>query len=75
MIDCSFTDEDAELGRESRHLTPAVLGRELVHLKHRPELLLTHHKPGAEHQIARQCERALKGWDYRHLRRGDIISL
>lgn len=74
MIDCSFTDEDAELGRESRHFTPAVLGRELARLKHRPELLLTHHKPGAEHQISRQCTRALKGWEYQHLRRGDTIS-
>lgn len=75
MIDCSFTDQDAELGRESRHFTPAVLGRELAQLRHRPELLLTHHKPGAEHQISRQCARSLKGWEYRHLRRGDTISL
>jgi cAMP phosphodiesterase len=75
MIDCSFTDEDAELGRESRHFTPAVLGRELAHLKHRPELLLTHHKPGAEYRIGRQCARALTDWEYRHLRRGDTITL
>ena len=75
MIECSFTDEDAELGRDSRHFTPAVLGRELQRLKHRPELFLTHHKPGAERPIARQCARALSGWSYHHLRRGDTISL
>lgn len=74
MIEISFVDEKAELGRLSRHLTPQLLGRELGKLRHRPELLLTHHKPGQESAIERECATALHGWHYRHLRRGDLLE-
>lgn len=73
MIEIAFTDEDAELGRTSKHFTPQLLGEELKKLKHRPELYLTHHKPGCEQIIEKQCRIALKGWQYHHLQRGDII--
>jgi len=75
MIDVAFTDEDDELARVSRHFTPSVLGRELERLKHRPQLLLTHHKPGCEAIIEKQCRQALSGREYLHLHRGDIISV
>lgn len=74
MIEIAFPDEQAELGLASRHFTPALLGRELRRLRHRPELLLTHHKPGCEALIERQCREALEGWRYRHLHRGDSIA-
>ncbi|HEX4871391.1 MAG TPA: 3',5'-cyclic-nucleotide phosphodiesterase [Nevskiaceae bacterium] len=75
MIEVAFPDEQAPLGELSRHYTPSLLGRELRHLRHRPKLLLTHHKPGCEFSIAQQCRQALTGWDYQHLRRGDVIEL
>ena len=75
MIDVAFTDEQAELGRISRHFTPELLGQELAKLRHRPELLLTHHKPGCEAPIERECAVALADWPHRHLRRGDLIEL
>ncbi|MBL6748995.1 MAG: 3',5'-cyclic-nucleotide phosphodiesterase [Nevskia sp.] len=73
MIDVAFPDEDAELGRLSRHFTPGLLGQELAKLRHRPKLYLTHHKPGTERAIEQECLTALAGWDYSHLKRGDII--
>lgn len=75
MIEVAFPDEQAELGRLSGHFTPAELGAELRHLRHRPRLLLTHHKPGCEERIAEQCRSALRGWDYVHLSRGFAIDL
>ncbi|MFP5356910.1 MAG: MBL fold metallo-hydrolase [Gammaproteobacteria bacterium] len=75
MIEIAFADEDAGLGRLARHFTPALLGTELRKLRHRPQLLLTHHKPGAEERIAEECRTALDGWAYRHLRTGDLITL
>jgi ribonuclease BN (tRNA processing enzyme) len=74
MIEIAFPDEQAALGQASRHFTPALLGRELANLRHRPELLLTHHKPGQEAIIESQCRTALQGWRYRHLKRGDIVT-
>lgn len=75
MIDIAFPDEQAELGAVARHYTPALLGRELRKLHHRPELLLTHNKPGCEEQIDRQCRSALEGWSFRRLVRGEIIDV
>ncbi|MGQ0697825.1 MAG: MBL fold metallo-hydrolase [Panacagrimonas sp.] len=75
MIDIAFPDEQAELGVVARHYTPELLGQELGRLRHRPELLLTHHKPGTEDVLKSQCASALSGWSYRHLRRGDRIDV
>ncbi|HUS24731.1 MAG TPA: 3',5'-cyclic-nucleotide phosphodiesterase [Candidatus Binatia bacterium] len=75
MIDVAFADRDAELARISRHFTPELLGRELSKLRHRPRLLLTHHKPGCEDDIEKECRVALAGHDYRHLRRDDVIAV
>ena len=75
MIEVAFPDEDAELARVSRHFTPALLASELKKLKHHPQLLLTHAKPGCEQRIAQECAMQLLDWDYRHLRRGDLIEI
>ena len=75
MIDVAFPDEQAELGVLSRHYTPSLLGTELVRLRHRPQLLLTHGKPGCEDRLHAECAQALKGWDYQHLVRGTLIEV
>ena len=75
MIEVAFTNDDAELAKVSRHFTPALLGEELGKLEHRPKLYLTHHKPGCEDDIHKECRVALKGREYKHLKRGDVISL
>ncbi|MFP5304580.1 MAG: MBL fold metallo-hydrolase [Gammaproteobacteria bacterium] len=73
MIEIAFPDEQAALGYASKHFTPALLGAELQKLRHHPRLYLTHHKPGCEPAIEKQCRAALRGWDYVHLQRGDTI--
>lgn len=75
MIDIAFPNELADLGKISRHYTPSVLAQDLGRLRHRPELLLTHHKPGCEESLHDECKVALDGWNYTHLRRGTMIEL
>lgn len=75
MIEIAFTNEDDELASVSKHFTPTLLGRELKKLKHKPKLYLTHHKPGCEDDIEKESRVALAGYDYHHLRRGDVITL
>ncbi|MCI0750174.1 MAG: 3',5'-cyclic-nucleotide phosphodiesterase [Nevskiales bacterium] len=75
IIEVAFANEDERLAQDSRHFTPRRLGQELQHLKHRPQLYLTHHKPGCEAIIEAECRTALAGRDYRHLHRGDVLSL
>ena len=75
MIEIAFPDEQEALGEAAKHFTPGLLGRELAQLRHRPQLLLTHHKPGSEALIQRQCETALAGWNYHHLESGEIFMV
>lgn len=75
IIEVAYPDEAHTVGYHSRHLYPARLATELRKLKHQPELLLSHPKPGVEVTIARQCRKALSGWRYRHLRRGELIRI
>lgn len=75
IIEIAFPDKEAALGYASKHFTPELLGRELRKLEHRPKLYLTHHKPGTNAAIERECRQALRGWDYSHLKRGDVLSL
>lgn len=75
MIEIAFPDEEDKLALASKHFTPSLLAQELKKLKHHPEIYLTHHKPGCEQIIEKQCRVALEGWTYHHLRRGDVISI
>ena len=75
IIEVAYPDEAETVGYHSRHLYPTRLGVELRKLEHRPELLLTHPKPGMEATIESQCRKALAGWRYRHLRRGELIRI
>jgi ribonuclease BN (tRNA processing enzyme) len=75
MVEVAFPDKEAELGERSRHFTPSLLASELTKLRHKPRLLLTHAKPGCEDTIVRECAELLKGWNYKHLKRGDVITI
>ena len=75
MIEIAFPNEADELAEASKHFTPVLLGRELRKLRHKPEILLTHHKPGCEQMIEAECRQALADWRYRHLKRGDLIEI
>jgi ribonuclease BN (tRNA processing enzyme) len=75
MVEIAFPNEADDIATTSKHMTPATLAAGLQALKHRPQLLLTHHKPGTEALIIRQCETLLSGWDYHHLESGEIFTL
>lgn len=75
MIEVSYTNEFDDRAAVARHLTPARLAAGLARLRHRPELLLTHAKPGFENGIREQCREVLTGWRYRHLENGETLHL
>jgi 3',5'-cyclic-nucleotide phosphodiesterase len=56
MVEVSFPDDEAELARKSRHLTPRTLASELGKLEHGEELpiLLYHIKPTFEAKVLRE---------------------
>jgi ribonuclease BN (tRNA processing enzyme) len=46
VIETAFGDEEIEIARVSRHLSPALLGRELAQLDQPADIYITHIKPG-----------------------------
>ena len=70
-----FVGTGVQIGAITRHYTSATLAADLEKLEHRPELLITHNKPGFEAKIQAELPGLLKGWAVRFLQRGDIISI
>lgn len=75
MVECAFTDEDLELSRLSKHYCPKLLAADLAKLSHRPQLRLSHFKPGDEAIILDQCRAALPEMDVRGISGGDRFEL
>ena len=48
IVESAFADEDVELSRKAFHYCPQLLAADLDKLNHRPELYITHMKPGSE---------------------------
>ncbi len=75
IVESAFTDEELELSRKACHYCPQLLAADLDKLQHRPQLYITHLKPGSEQEILRQCRHRIKDFDISQLRGGDTFRL
>ena len=75
IVETAFPDSEEALCRLARHYCPALLAEDLARLRHRPRLLVTHAKPGAEALIDRQCRERLPHLAPRLLRGGEVFEL
>lgn len=75
VVEAAFADRDIELAKVAYHYCPKLLSADLVKLKHRTKVCVSHLKPGCEQEIIRQCREALPGWDICQLKSGDVFQL
>lgn len=75
IVECGFTNEDKDIGRDAKHYFPNALASDLAKLEHRPKIYISHLQPGKEDQIINQLNSAITDFDVQHLSSGDIISL
>ncbi len=75
IVESAFADEDVELSRKACHYCPQLLAADLEKLQHRPELYITHLKPGSEDLILEQCRDQISGMDVKRLCGGDTFQL
>jgi len=59
LVEAAFANADEELSRKAGHYTPDLLAADLKKLDHRPEIFITHNKPGHESVIMDECRRAI----------------
>lgn len=75
IIETSFENALAELAQVSRHHWPASLAQVLQTLRVRPEVWITHLKPGNEAAILDELHAATPGWPLAALQPGQVIEL
>ena len=75
IVECAFADADRQLSIDSRHYCPELLAADLVKLRRRPPIYLTHPKPGEESTIFGECRRRLPEFDLQRLCGGDTFDL
>jgi ribonuclease BN (tRNA processing enzyme) len=54
IIETAFSNAEAQLAELSKHLCPDTLAQELAHLNSKPQILITHLKPGEDVKIMQE---------------------
>lgn len=75
FVESAFSNSDIEISKLSKHYCPKTLGDDIVKLKHRPDVWLTHFKPGEEELIYRECVEAMPDFNVQYLRGSEIFKL
>ena len=75
FVEAAFPDEELELSIKAKHYCPALLGEDLKKLEHRPEIYISHNKPGTERLIFEQCVDAIKDRNVHRLVGGSSFNL
>jgi len=75
FVESAFADKDIELAKVAFHYCPKLLAEDLLKLKHRTKVCISHLKPGCEQEIIGQCKTALPDWEIYQLKSGDVFDL
>ena len=75
IVECGFTNEDEDIGRDAKHYYPNALAADLAKLRHRPKVYISHLQPGKEEEIINQLNSAISGFEIHRLSSGSVISL
>ena len=75
FIEAAFSNREAELAKLAFHYCPQTLAEDMLKLKHRPKVCISHLKPGDEKRIMKECEKAMPDWKLHQLKSGERFKL
>ena len=75
ILEAAFSDKDIEIALKSRHYCPRLLAADLPKLRHRPQVYLTHPKPGSEETILRECREQITGYSIKALTGNEVLKI
>ena len=75
IIETAFSNAERGLAEVSKHLCPSLLAEELQLLKLKPEIFITHLKPGEVELIMREIEECVQQFKPRMLLNGRVFRL
>lgn len=70
IVETAFSDAEKELAVLSKHLCPSLLAEELAKLRLRPDIFITHLKPGEVELTMREISERVRGFVPRILQNG-----
>ncbi len=74
FVESAFSNNDIEISKISKHYCPRLLGEDILKMKHRPDVWLTHFKPGEEELIYQECVTAMPEFRVHHLKGGEVFK-
>lgn len=75
IIETAFTNGEKQLALVSKHLCPSLLAEELVKLQGKPDIYITHLKPGESELTMREIGECVQGFTPKTLANGQIFEL
>ncbi len=75
FVESAFSNSEMEISKIAKHYCPSLLGEDIKKLRHRPDIWLTHFKPGEEDLIYRECVEAMPDFNVKRLNGGEIFKL
>ena len=75
IVETAFCNADIAISRLAKHYCPSLLAEDLKKLRHRPDIYITHNKPGEEDIILAECSEALAEHKLHRLISGEVIKL
>ncbi|HHJ35327.1 MAG TPA: 3',5'-cyclic-nucleotide phosphodiesterase [Gammaproteobacteria bacterium] len=75
FVESAYADKDIEMAKKAFHYCPQLLARDLLKLKHKTKVCISHLKPRSEEKIIEQCKAAMPDQDIHQLKSGDIFQL
>lgn len=75
IIETAFSNAEAELARLSKHLCPNALADEMAYCESKPEVFITHIKPGEDAKIMQEISENPKTQHCKALRHQQIFNL
>lgn len=74
IIETAFSNAEKDLAILSKHLCPSMLADELRKLKHKPEIYITHLKPGEIELTMREISECVHGFTPVMLQNGQVFD-
>jgi ribonuclease BN (tRNA processing enzyme) len=75
IVETSFENASKDIALASKHHWPDSLAAELSQLVSKPQVWITHLKPGEETPIMQELKAVAAAWNLRALRQGQVIEM
>ena len=75
IVETAFTNAEINLCRQAGHYCASLLADDLIKLRHKPRVYISHNKPGFEKQILTECSQDIKDRDVHSLSGGTRFQL